>query len=326
MGLCAIAASSIEPFDWATITDSIRAGRCVPFLGAGVNVSTDAYRGLPLGGEVARRLLGKLVNEQPPSVQELVRVESGPLLSDHKHLLRVAAQDLARVALHIQLKGGNPRLLELLGEILADRDCEPSPLLRVLARLPVRLIVTTNYDRLMERAFVGEDQPALPAPLVIVQPIDGFSRKQQSMWTRKLSEYGAAECRPRRVVEPALLYKIHGSLDDGSGEVIISEQDYIDFLTVLGSESKGGVPPLISAMVQDSSLLFLGYGLEDWDFRTIYRSLVETLPRRGQRMSFAIQKDPSLFWEELWREKKVKIYNVDLYEFAAELKAKMIEG
>jgi SIR2-like domain len=315
-----MAESTITPLDWGTITDSIRKGGCVPFLGAGVNVSTNGYRGLPLGSEVARRLLGKLVNEDPPGVSELVKVEPGPLLADYQHLLRVGAQDLARVALHIQVKGGNPRLLELLEEILKDRLCKPSPLLRVLAKLPVRLIVTTNYDRLMEQAF---DDAKQPDPIVVIQPIDGFSLQQQEELKQRLSEYGAAESRPRAKDEPVVLYKIHGTLGDESGELIISEQDYIDFLTVLGKESQAGVPPLISAMVQDNSLLFLGYGLEDWDFRTIYRAVIETLPKRAQRMSFAIQKDPSPFWEEFWLSKKVRIYNVDLYEFADELNQRM---
>jgi SIR2-like domain len=317
-----MAASTIQPFDWDTIIASIRGGICVPFLGAGVNASANGYRGLPLGGQVARRLLGKLIDDETSDIHDLVKIQSQPALADHRDLLRVSAQDLARVALHIQVKGGNPRLLDLLDEILDDPDCHPSRLLTVLARLPVRLIVTTNYDHLMERAFALKEQPA---PLVLIQPIDGFTRAQQAKWTKTLSELGTARVRPRCPQEPAVLYKIHGSLNDGSGELIVTEQDYIDFLTVAGTGSRGGVPPLISAMIQDSSLLFLGYGLEDWDFRTIYKALVETLPKRAQRMSFAIQKDPSPFWEEVWREKKVKIYNVDLYEFADELIQRMGE-
>jgi hypothetical protein len=318
-----MALSTIQPVDWDTITDSIRSGRCVPFLGAGVNVSANGYDGLPLGGEVARRLLGKLIGDDESDFHELVKIQSQPTLSGHKDLLRIAAQDLARVALHIQVQGGNPRLLDLLKQILGGQHCGPSRLLTVLARLPVRLVVTTNYDHLMEQAFAQENQPD---PLVVIQPVDGFNRAQQTALKRKLSELRTAEVRPRGEAEPAILYKIHGSLDDGSAELIVTEQDYIDFLSVVGSGSPAGVPPLISAMVQDSSLLFLGYGLEDWDVRTIYKALVENLPKRKQRMSFAIQKDPSPFWEEVWREKGVKIYNVDLYEFADELHERMARG
>jgi hypothetical protein len=128
---------------------------------------------------------------------------------------------------------------------------------------------------------------------------------------------------PRGDGEPVVVYKIHGTLGDGSTEVIVSEEDYIEFLTVVGGDGKAGVPRLISNLMVDSSLLFLGYSLEDWDFRTLYKGLVEPLPFRQQRLSFALQKDPSPFWEAYWASKQVKIYNVDLYEFADELRGRM---
>jgi hypothetical protein len=315
-----VAKKTIDAFDWGTIVDSIRAGRCVPFLGAGVNASTNGYRGLPLGGEVATRLLGKLVNRRLASLDELVTVASKAPLSKYTDLVRLAAQDLARVSLHVQVRGGNPRLVQLLQEILVDADCAPSPLLLALARTPVRLIVTTNYDGLMERAF---EQAGEPPPVVVVQPTDGFTVEQQAEWQERLSKLNVADLRPRAPDEPAVLYKIHGSLSAGSAEVIVSEQDYIDFLTVVGGEGAAGVPPLIASMIQDCSLLFLGYGLEDWDFRTLYKALVERLPPRDQRMSFALQRAPSAFWEEVWREKRVKIYDVDLHKFANQLDRRM---
>jgi hypothetical protein len=37
--------------------------------------------------------------------------------------------------------------------VLDDEDIEPSPLLRTLAALALKLVVTTNYDRLLERAL-----------------------------------------------------------------------------------------------------------------------------------------------------------------------------
>lgn len=83
----------------------------------------------------------------------------------------------------------------------------------------------------------------------------------------------------------------------------------------LQARNETGDTPLMSA----STLLFLGYSLEDWDFRTIFKGLIETLDRREQYRSFAIQEDPSSFWCEYWESKKVTIYNVDLYEFAQEL-------
>jgi len=109
--------------------------------------------------------------------------------------------------------------------------------------------------------------------------------------------------------------EIHGTfreheLEDASAQIIITEEDNIEFLTVVGIQNVG-VPNLIAEKIVDSTLLFLGYGLEDWDFRTIFKGLIERLPPRTQRKSFAIQKDPPDFWVEFWKKKNVEIYNME---------------
>ena len=170
---------------WDSIVREIGTGYCVPFLGAGVNASAPGYVGLPLGGEVARRLVGKLLERQVADFAELVEVTPKPLLKRHPDLRRTRAEDLARVALHLQLVGGYPAVVNYIREILEDKELEPAPILRVLARLPFKLIVTTNYDRLMERAFALEQEPA---PYVLSQPIEGFKPEVAEEWQTKLSE------------------------------------------------------------------------------------------------------------------------------------------
>jgi len=39
------------------------------------------------------------------------------------------------------------------------------------------------------------------------------------------------------------------------------------------------LPPRIQEAFTDSTLLFLGYGLADWNFRVLFRALVEYLDR-----------------------------------------------
>jgi hypothetical protein len=303
---------TIDPLQWDMIIDAIHTGRCVPFLGAGVNASTPDYKGLPLGGEVAIRLVERLLGSNIPDPSRLVSRQPGPLGDKYQDLMRLRLQDLARVALHVQVSGDQVYLMRLLQEILPDLECNPSRLLETLARLPLRLIVTTNFDRLMESALRQNEKPE---PLVIVQPLKGFSAREQLL----LQDALAASDR-------LVLYKIHGTFGDqnadtehGDGSsVIVSEEDYIEFLTVAAVKNTG-VPSLISEQMVDSVLLFLGYGLEDWDFRTIYKVLVEELPARKRRRSFAIQKNPSQFWAKYWASKNVEIYDIDLQDFAVEL-------
>jgi hypothetical protein len=330
-----MAKTEIDPFDWGTIVDSIKDGRCVAFLGAGVNVSVEGgYRGLRLGSEVSERLVGKLLGKDKAALDELISVVPDPavkalLEESYGDLVKVRAHDLARVALHIQAKpGGRNELLKLLGELLPDGEREPSPLLKMLARLPLRMIVTTNYDRLMEKAFRDETKTD---PVVVVQPTKGFDPKKQREWEKTLAPLVPAEPCPRIVkgehgeTEPLILYKIHGTFGDDDSGLVISEEDYIEFLTVAGADSKRGMPPLIKQMIVDSNLLFLGYSLEDWNFRALYKGLVEPLPESKRRMSFAIQYKPSEFWAGFWSRppKSVTIYDVDLYKFADQLQEKM---
>ena len=121
------------------------------------------------------------------------------------------------------------------------------------------------------------------------------------------------------------LFGQFGSFDLLPGELppaalIITEDDYIEFLTVLGREKeKIGIPKLIVKTLAPSTLLFLGYSLEDWDFRTVYKGWIENLPTHAFRKSFAFQKDPPEFWVRFWSRKGIEIYNVDLYEFAQQL-------
>jgi hypothetical protein len=107
--------------------------------------------------------------------------------------------------------------------------------------------------------------------------------------------------------------------------VIVTEEDYIQFLTVVGREI-GGIPTYIKRLIQQGTLLFLGYSLEDWDFRTIFKGLVEVLQPEIRNRAFAFQKDPPDFWVDFWEKKDVAIYNVDFYEFADELQQRVMAG
>lgn len=328
-------ATTITEADWYTIVESIEDGLCVPFLGAAVNLSVNGYAGLPLGYEVAERLLAPLVGKKRIKFDDFVTVKPGPLLTpadedDEKvtalkellqDLIRVRAEDLARVALHVESGAGKGTLVKRLKKILNSAECEPSRILTTIAGFPIRLVVTTNYDELMEEAY-RRTEPA-QEPLVVTQPLTGFKPTDQSRWAKELAAVLPINAGPRQADERPIVYKFHGSLGEDSGELIVSEEDYIGFLDTLGRNRKAGVPTLIQDLVVQSRLLFLGYSLEDWDFRTLWKGLVEAVPREQERTSFAIQKDPSPFWVRFWQKKNVTIYNVDLYEFVDELRERV---
>ena len=294
------APTEILPAHMELIVDRFHAKQCVPFLGAGANVSDvkRGYKGLNLGGEVADWLVKKIeFDGRDP-------------------------RDLPRVALQYEFIKDRPDLVQQLKTILPEENCEPSPLLEILAKLPFRLIVTTNYDCLLERALDAAKRPFRS----ITQPLKGFSMAPETTtWFDELEVY-----------QHTKLYKIHGTFGETHSPpsplffpgqeviepeippVLITEDDYIQFLGVANIPNVG-VPKLVTKNLVPSTLLFLGYSLQDWDFRTIFKGLIESLPTHQSRKSFAIQKSPSEFWYKFWEDKKVIIYDMDLYDFAEQL-------
>jgi hypothetical protein len=318
--------SVISAEDWSLIVDRIEEGLCVPFLGSGANVVSGPYqKGLPLGGDVSWRIMQMWMDLFDVDLKHVTKVSTHEKIMQSpgfEDLTRLMLFNLARVSMHVEFRHDWARLIKFLKIILPDETSDPSPLLNTLARLPspgrptsppFQLIVTTNYDRLMENALkeYASSQANPNEMKVIIQPIAGFKAAERRRIDKELSEFHGV-----------VIYKIHGSFSENKDEerhsIVITEEDYIKFLLTI-TNTKQGIPELIKAKLVDSTLLFLGYSLEDWDFRTLFKGLIETLPERKQRKSFAIQRYPSSFWVDFWDSKGVQIRDVDLYEFAEDL-------
>jgi SIR2-like domain len=310
-----VPADTITARDWETIVSRLYAGQCVPFLGAGVNAGGGNEKGLPLGRQVALELANDLITTDVAEFEKLVKVEVlDERLKDYPQLLRLQLHNLACVAFHLARAVDSPHVMGMVQQLLSDEDEVPSKLLTTLARLRnVRLIVTTNYDLLMEKALDDAGREYVK----VVQPVEGFREDELAT---KDSELAAA-----KAAGTLILYKIHGSFPEpaepaGAGRrIILTEEDYIEFLTVVAND-KIGIPPAIKAEMTTATLLFLGYSLEDWDFRTLFKGTIETLERFRTYKSFAIQLEPSPFWAKFWaEEKKVVVYDMDLRAFASAL-------
>jgi hypothetical protein len=301
--------------DWALIVPRLKEGQCVAFLGAGANVGPAGEDALPLGGTVAKKLVEALTEIDISDFKNLTELSPYDSLKDYSELLRLGLHDLPRVAFYVQLRRDGAFLMRHLRAILNEDNCKPTPLLRTIARLPFKLIVTTNYDNLMERALgcvVGRD-----GYHQVVQPVTGFNDEEQVELREKL------DAAPDKVV----VYKIHGSFPargDGARsatDVVVTEDDYIKSLAIAGLHDRG-MPTVIASLLKTSTILYLGYSLEDWDFRTIFKSLLEPLERDEQFQSFAFQLNPPKHWIKFWDKRGVSILDMDLTDFGAALEQK----
>jgi hypothetical protein len=297
---------------YKTVTKAITNGRLVPFLGAGVNLCGRPQdmawqRGqyLPTGGELAAYLAENF----------------GYPGSDRF--------DLVRVSQYIAIVTGSGPLYEELHSLF-DVDYPPTPLHQLLAALPAllrekgyppryQLIVTTNYDDLVERAFREAGEPFdLVAYVtegereqrgkVVHWPPDGEARLIE-----KPNEYRGLSLDQRPVI-----LKIHGAVDRtdaGRDSYVITEDHYIDYLT--HTDISNLVPVTLAAKLKKSHFLFLGYSLRDWNLRVILHRIwgEQTLTYK----SWAIQLNPESIERKFWNKRDVDILDVRLEEYVGAL-------
>jgi hypothetical protein len=162
-------------------------------------------------------------------------------------------KDLARVSLFLEVKGDEWRTKErLVDEFkanckLPDFEDESEPH-RILADLTFPLYITTNYDNfLIEALKKHHKDPYREHCKWRVQPKRGHS-------TRSLS-----------VANP-MVFHLYGHTDEPAS-LILTEKDYMGFLLNV-TRFEGLIPREVQGAIM-GTLLFLGYHLDDWDFRIL---------------------------------------------------------
>lgn len=325
---------------YGIIWGHLKEGEIVPFLGAGASRSTPKGASQP--------------SQQPPGGRELameLAEEAGFPSRDRRD-----RGDLLKVASYYQETGDRPALLKRLREVfIKEYPC--GPVHEFLASIPKPiLIVTTNYDDLIERAFLARKKPYH----LVVHPTDRSDLAASVLWW----EPGASKpraCPPAELpLTPlrhgTIIYKMHGTVHRPTNEwdsFVVTEDDYVDFL----ARMTGGlaVPAKFKAHFRSSRFLFLGYGLGDWNLRVMMKNLrgpfhaaggkrisgsqvVEAMrlkdemevPTRNNHAkrrladetelkSWAIQYKPSDLELKLWRARQVDIYDLKVDDFIQDL-------
>jgi hypothetical protein len=294
------------------LLDAMAEGRVVLFLGAGV--------GLCDRPKNARFEVGKLL----PSGKELALHLAKQFRYDIK---AERSPDLARVCQYGAVVLGEDPLYRRLREVF-DANYPPTTVHDALAALPGKLrskgakratplIITTNYDDALERAFAIAKEPLDVLWYVADGPNRGKFYHAAPEGDLRLVE------RPDEYIDvnPAnrtVLLKMHGAVDRSSPDrdsYVITEDHYIDYLARGAADSI--FPVHIAERFADSHLLFLGYALRDWNLRVLLYHIWSEKPR--PIVSWAVQKDPEEFDQEYWGRRGIKILPLALNDYAAGL-------
>lgn len=300
------------------VCKALTEGRLVFFLGAGASLcgragAFEPRKNLPSGGELSTYL-----------AKEFTYPENEP-------------KDLARITQYIETRLESGPLHEALSEIfIFEPAYPPSSLHRLLARLPKllragplgkparvqhQLLITTNYDRLLEDAFDAEAEPfdvvwydaQAEAPN---RPLHHWNGTE-SVRIEDPGTYGALSLDHRSVI-----FKMHGSLHLGDPEhhsYVITEDHYIDYLTRVRVDTL--VPVHLRERFTKSHFLFLGSSLRDWNVRAMLRGI-----QQGQRFRYrgwAIDQKDDPLEKKFWERRNVDFITSSLEEYVAGLSARL---
>jgi DNA-binding SARP family transcriptional activator len=227
--------------------------------------------------------------------------------------------DLARVSQYVATMQGSGPLYDELHSLF-EAAVEPRPLHRFLAQLapilrergaPHQLIVSTNYDLALERAFEDAGEELDIVAYVATGPHRGrFWHRPPGEAPRPIdvpNTYATELSLERRTI----LLKLHGAVDplpEREWEsFVITEDDYIDYLG--HSELTAVVPVSLAAKLRRSHFLFLGYEMADWNLRLILNRMWGERPV-GYR-SWAVQRSPSPLAQAFWRRYDVTPLDVE---------------
>jgi SIR2-like protein len=243
----------IEGTDWEVLLRRIKDGRCTPFLGAGVYCEGPSLR-----TAVARKW----------STQYNYPFDD--------------AADLARVARFLTVEYGDAEIasskyIEELAAVPPPNFDDPKDPYTILAKLPLPIYVTTNYDDLMEKALMKQQRDV---------------KRDLCKWIKSLDE-------PSPLVEQSfqpnvpnpIVFHLYGYTQNQQS-MVLSEDDYFQFLINVSNDPEL-VPKRIQQAITGTSLILLGYSLEDWDFRILFHFLAGYLKKSTSKTHVAVQLSPS---------------------------------
>jgi hypothetical protein len=308
---------------WQSICTFVQQGKCVPIVGP--DVAEHVFGG-------SRALAASLAqaNQFPlqmhdssdlAKVSQFIATQHGPEFVREKVIDGMLAE-MQRAGENIV--GAEARTMDtaaLLDAIIERLAGSPADPLKIVAGLNARIFVNASNDSLLERFL--ERAPAagggFKKPIPLVTEWRDECRDEQT----KPEFPGEASAK-----QPYVYYVFGKSQQESSW--VLTEDDFFDYL--IRTTRYQLMPAVVSDALLTGSLLFLGFPLEDWKFRILFRLI---LAKGGERLMqrfnhVGVQLDPGettmanarrakKYLERYFQRSKIDIYWGTSADFLREL-------
>lgn len=270
------------------IADAVKVQRCILFLGAGVHAPPPEGSSFQYPAEL-RPPIGSALSQTLASRCHL-----------EERFPREDPSNLQRVALFYEISRSRHQLVQAVTDAVQTGK-RPSPMLRALAELDFPLVITTNYDQLLENALVGAGR----------QP-------RVAMYTPNLEP--TADHRDPTAQSP-IVFKIHGDIARPE-TIVITDEDYIQFvLRMSNKDPYDPVPLTLKYYLTGWTTLFVGYSLLDYNLRLLFKTLRWKMDSASVPDMYSVDYHPDPLIFDVWHNQRryVKFIAQDVWAFVPAL-------
>jgi hypothetical protein len=303
-------------YAWQTLTNQITNGKCTPFLGPGLSAGILGSR-----REIARRWADRW---QMPIVEanqgdlakvaQYLRVRTARLQPSDELISYLITEfhDRYGERLPPRLVGSNDPVALACWIGARQREADPNDPHAVMAALGAPIYITTSWTPLLEEALIASGR----------EPTVRFFDWNHVRGREEEKEF------PIPSPEKPLVYHLFGHIDDAAS-LVLAEDDYFEWLKAWIAE-RDDLPKGIRTAFTRQSMLFLGYRLDDLDFRVLFQG-INSFGGSNQMNNYlhvGVQLDPESTlieteaaqeYLEMYFGESVNIFWGDTDEFLAEL-------
>jgi hypothetical protein len=200
---------------------------------------------------------------------------------------------------------------------------DPDDPFRAVAAMPVKVFVTTGLTGLLQDSLEARGK----TPKTLCFPWTDRVRWEDHYRERRWSNPRSAAV---PTVEEPWVYHLFGRLEVPAS-LVLTEDDHFDWLSewVAAKDVRQKVPPAVKSALAGSSLLFLGYRLDDWNFRIVFQSIKSFQLAKRYNSHVGVQLRPESqsiereaaqrYLESHFGEDRVNIFWDDTATFLTEL-------